>query len=659
MKFQSFSDRARGAVIIALLLAVTSMSASAVAGESPEAVKAKEKELLQVLRSDAPPAEKAITCKKLAIYGSQDAVPALAPLLADERLASWARTALEAIPGPASDKALRQAAGTLHGKLLVGVINSIGVRRDTKAVGVLASKLKDTDADAASAAAVALGRIGGSKAAKALTRRLPQAPAAIRSAVAEGCIRCGEQFLAQGKLADAVKLYDAVRAADVPKQRVLEATRGAILARKSSGIPLLLEQLRGTDRERFGLGLRVARELPGREATDALTAELRQSSEARQPLLLLALADRGDAAVFPTLLEAARTGSKKSRLVAIGALERSGNLAGLPTLLDAAADPDSDIAQAARGSLARFPGNEVDAELLKRLPTASGKPRQALIEVASRRGLEKALPAILPSAADRDAGVRTASLQAIGALGGDREATELVRLLQQTQGSAERGDLETALVTLCGRSGAGSAALLTPLNQSSDSELRTVGLHALASAGGPAALAALSTATEDKDETVQNEAVRTLSSWPNTWPEDAGVTEPLLKLARSDTNTSHQVLALRGYLQFLRGDKKLKGDEKAAKAQEVLPLLQRPEEKRSAIAVLREVPASAALPLLLKLAEEPAVADDACPVIVEKAGKNAAGLTREARQSALKTVLEKSTSDTTKKKAQEALDKLS
>ena len=71
------------------------------------------------------------------------------------------------------------------------------------------------------------------------------------------------------------------------------------------------------------------------------------------------------------------------------------------------------------------------------------------------------------------------------------------------------------------------------------------------------------------------------------------------------------------------------------------------------------MPASAALPLLLKLAEEPAVADDACPVIVEKAGKNAAGLTREARQSALKTVLEKSTSDTTKKKAQEALDKLS
>src|SRR5215471_11876438 len=152
MKFQT---------TIALALVLIGLVVSARASESPEAVKAKERELLQVLRSDAPPAEKAITCKKLAIYGSEEAVPLLAPMLSDERYASWARIALEAIPGPASDKALRQAAGKLQGKLLVGVINSIGVRQDPKAVGVLGSKLKGRDPEVGSAAAVALGRIGG------------------------------------------------------------------------------------------------------------------------------------------------------------------------------------------------------------------------------------------------------------------------------------------------------------------------------------------------------------------------------------------------------------------------------------------------------------------------------------------------------------------
>ena len=48
--------------------------------------------------------------------------------------------------------------------------------------------------------------------------------------------------------AEAVEIYDEVRKADVPKQRMLEATRGAILARKPDGIPLLVEQLRSPDK---------------------------------------------------------------------------------------------------------------------------------------------------------------------------------------------------------------------------------------------------------------------------------------------------------------------------------------------------------------------------------------------------------------------------
>ena len=75
----------------------------------------KQRQLIAVLQSDAPAAEKAITCKQLAVYGTKDAVPALAPLLADEELASWARIALEAIPDPAADEALREAMGKLQG----------------------------------------------------------------------------------------------------------------------------------------------------------------------------------------------------------------------------------------------------------------------------------------------------------------------------------------------------------------------------------------------------------------------------------------------------------------------------------------------------------------------------------------------------------------
>ena len=55
-----------------------------------------ESALLKVLESDAPSAEKAITCKRLAVYGTAAAVPALSELLPDPQLSSWARIALEA-----------------------------------------------------------------------------------------------------------------------------------------------------------------------------------------------------------------------------------------------------------------------------------------------------------------------------------------------------------------------------------------------------------------------------------------------------------------------------------------------------------------------------------------------------------------------------------
>ena len=128
--------------------------------------------------------------------------------------------------------------------------------------------------------------------------------------------------------------------------------------------PLLLEQLRSPDKALFGIGLRTARELPGRDVTEALAAELSKCSPERQSYLLLALADRNDAAVLPAVLAAAGNGPQTLRLTAVGVLDRLGDVSSVPVLLAAAADADADMAQAALSALARLPGNEVDADLL-------------------------------------------------------------------------------------------------------------------------------------------------------------------------------------------------------------------------------------------------------------------------------------------------------
>ena len=64
-------------------------------------------------------------------------MPALAALLADEQLSAYARSGLEGIPDPSAAEALRTATSSLKGKQLIGVVNSLGVLRDAKAIGLL------------------------------------------------------------------------------------------------------------------------------------------------------------------------------------------------------------------------------------------------------------------------------------------------------------------------------------------------------------------------------------------------------------------------------------------------------------------------------------------------------------------------------------------
>ena len=57
-----------------------------------------------------------------------------------------------------------------------------------------------------------------------------------------------------------------------------------------------------------------------------------------------------------------------------------------------------------------------------------GKARKALMIIAARRGTEKALPEIVQSVGDSDAGTRAAAVQALVALGGSLFAGEWMGL---------------------------------------------------------------------------------------------------------------------------------------------------------------------------------------------------------------------------------------
>ena len=576
--------------------------------------------LIGVLQSSEAPANKAIACKQLAIYGTKDAVPALAALLPDEQLASWARIALEAIPDPAAEEALRQAMGKLQGRLLIGVINSLGVRRDAKATDALVGRLKDADAEVASAAAAALGRLGGASIAKILEQSLAGAPAAVRSAVAEGCILCAERFLAEGNADEAVKLYDTVRKGDVPKTRICEATRGAILARQSAGVPLLVEQLRSADKDLFAIGLRTARELPGREATAALVAELGQATPDRQALLILALADRGDAAGLPAVLQAAKSGPEKARIAAIRVLPRLGDASCVPALLDAAKAGEAELSQTALAVLADLPGKEVDDDVAARLGKAQGKDRQVLIQLAGQRHIEAATPELLKAAEDADGQVRAAALVALGSTIAIGDLPVLIARVANPRQPEETKAAEEALSAACTRMPDREACaerLVAAMAQCPAPAKRRF-LGVLSAVGGAKALQTVGAAAKDADPETQDAASRLLGEWMNA---DAGPV--LLDLVKTAADKKYKIRALRGYIRLVR-QFSMPEPQRAEMCRTALEIADRDAEKKLVLEVLERYPSIDMLKLAVEPSSKaPSLKDDATAIsllIAEKIG---------------------------------------
>ncbi|MCY2993302.1 MAG: hypothetical protein NTY19_36300 [Planctomycetota bacterium] len=91
--------------------------------------------------------------------GTGKDVPALAPLLLREDLTMSARLALQAIPGPEAGEALRAAVEKTSGLIKVGIIDSLGVRREVAAVATLTQALSDADPLVVGAAGLALGKM--------------------------------------------------------------------------------------------------------------------------------------------------------------------------------------------------------------------------------------------------------------------------------------------------------------------------------------------------------------------------------------------------------------------------------------------------------------------------------------------------------------------
>jgi len=571
--------------------------------------------LIAVLKSDAPHKEKADACRQLAVVGNKDAVPALAALLGDEKLSHMARYGLEPIPDPAVDDVLREALGKLKGRVLVGVIGSVGVRRDAKAVPALAKMLQDTDADVAQGAARALGKIGTPEAAKALQGALAGVAPANQVALCEGLFRAAEALAAASQRELAVAIYDQLRAlSPAPHQVRAGGLRGAILTREKEGLALLRENLQSKDWVLFAAALRTAREMTGAEVTQALAAALGQLDGDHQVMVIQALGNRKDAAGLPAVAALAKSAAKPVRMEAIRVLPQFGQASIAADLIEWMADTDTEIARAAQESLAGLPGAEVDKAVLAMFAGQDNQRRLAALELIGQRRMIGAVAILLKATGDADSQIRAAVLRRLGELGSPSELPALTELLMRAT-PQDLGPAEQAVSALCAKAENPESCtekLVALLPQAQPAQKAAL-LRVLASVGGENALKAVRSAIKDGPTEIRMAAIRALGGWksPDALPD-------LLALAQNAANPTDKILALRGYLAWAT-NQDLPLDQRLAIGRQAAGIVQKPDEKKLLLGALGNVAAPGALELIVPYLEDPAVKAEAVAAAVNVA----------------------------------------
>ena len=538
-------------------------------------------ELCAILQSDAPLHDRGVACQRLAVVGSAESIPVLATLLGDAELSHLARAALEAIPSPQVDSLFRQQLSTASGDQLIGIIDSIGNRRDTAAVESLALLLPQATGATQAAALSALGTIASPESAEILLTLLKTSAnlqgnagsnATLANAVADAALRCADRFAVEGKTAEALKVYDAVRAAPVSPTLLAAATLSTIRVSGSTGLALLNDQLASSNDDHFAVGLQAASRMPTRDVVGVLVRALPNATPQRAVMLLDALADLGDTSVLPAVREAVGSENPGVKAAAISALGKVGDAAVLELLLAASGSDNAAVASAAQRSLAELHGEGVDQAILDTLQRTTAHQETLLRLIGARR--MNALPVLWAAMKTSELPVRLAALDSLGRTIPDSDLLSLVDVVLNTTGE-EHAAAIAALTSACRRASDPDETVrqISARFAAAPLELQRERFDVLKTIGGEEALRQVIRGAMDPEEPLQDAATRALGEWPTP---DVG--PELLPLCHSLQTPKFKIRALRAYVRVFK-QFGLPSEERLQMAREAFALATRPEDK--------------------------------------------------------------------------------
>ncbi len=630
------------------LTAVSDMIRQAVG--TPE-IKGIEKQLDDFLKSDANYAAKDFVCRELSVAGTEASVPVLASMLTDEKNADSARYALERIPGEAVDKALCETLPKAEGNAKIGIINTLGVRGDKKAVGLLTELVNDSNQLTAVAAVAALSRIDDAGATEALAKAKDKTTGTLRTSVLEAYLRCADRLAAKGQKDAALVIYKQLYATSEPMPIRVAAVRGMIITSGDKAGDTVVEVLKSNDKPMQTAAIATLKDVAKTEVIKAAAAELPNLATIQQVQLLAAIADCSDRVAMPAVLAAAKSTDSEVRVAALTAMGTLGDASTVDVLVQTAIATGGAEQKAAQESLYRLRGADIDQTILNKLPDAQPKAKVELIRSCDQRNITAAVPVLEKAVGDTDCQVRIEAIKALRGVGGPQDLAGLIDL-QLAASGADKSELENTVVAVARKipeDKSRAEKVLAVLPKASDLDARCSLLRVLGKIGDSAALPVLREALEGKEDKVKDAAVRALSDWPTAAPA-----AELLKVAQTSDNLVHRTLALRGYVRLTGLESNRPAEETIKMYKEAMALAPNAAEKRMVLSGLGNTKSFEALQMAAGYLDDTELKQEAEAAVAKIAEATIRKHPQETKE-LLEKVLAATTSETVKEQAQKLL----
>lgn len=607
---------------------------------------------------------KMLAAKRLAIYGTKASIPALVPMLANRDMGMYARYAMEPMPDPAVDEAFREALKTLKGGPLVGVLTSIGVRKDKEAVPLLAPLLESDEPEVVKATYGAYGYIGTVECAEVLKNSLKTLKPEYGKALCDAAFDCAEELYANDQNELALSMYDAVLASDAAEFLKEAAIYRRILALKENGKPDFLKYLHSEDIALFQAALKTVRELPDSDSfkiAQTVAAELEKLAPERRGPAIEAIADRKDAA-SKDIAFAAASAAKTPEIVRVSAMRALGSIGGtrvIPSLLAAAVENDgkSDIAKAAFESLTRLSGKGVDEEIAAELTGGDVDFNATTINLAKERRIAEVSPLLKKELEKQNSNLRAAAISAIGETGTLSDLAWVVEMMPAGRNAEEKAAFGVSLNAIVARMPEKESvqSVLAIAKASKSQDTKVAALDLLRTIGNLDALKATSAVATGNDAELQDEATKILGRWP---PGEASLNmelaDTIVWLAKDRNLARFRNRLVSAYIRLPR-QFDYPEDERIRMIKQGFDLATRDEDRKLIFAIFERYPSAKMLEAAMSYTSNPSFKEDACAAAVATANlfKFKSGVTVEAMEKVIATT---SNADL-KAKAQAVIDK--